>query len=197
MRLTAAIGIGLIWAVSGAAAAERRELGKHEHGVSKLNLAIEGSHVVMEIEAPGLDILGFEHPPESDADKAAVTAGKAALAQPLDLFVLPSAAGCSIVASSVELAQEEHHHDADSAGGSDHPEGVAEEEHDDHELHSEFRGSYTLDCDQPTELTRITFVWFDRYPNAKKVNVTLVTTKDQTSYVVNRGDPPLTIGAAS
>ena len=58
-------------------------------------------------------------------------------------------------------------------------------------------GSYTLDCADPGALTNITFVWFDRFPNAKKVDVTLVTAKGQTSYEVKRGDPPLTIGAAS
>jgi hypothetical protein len=178
-------------------ATERRELGRHEHGVAKLNLAVEGTRVVMEVEAPGLDVLGFEHAPVSDADKAAAASGRAALAQPLDLFVLPAAAGCKVVESSVELLHEKHDHDEDAAADAEHVEDAAADDHDDHALHSEFRGSYTLDCDHPAEMTKITFVWFDRFPNAKKVDVTLVTTENQTSYVVNRGDPPLTIGDAS
>ena len=60
-----------------AQAAERRELGAHEHGHSKLNLAVEGTLVVMEIAAPGLDVLGFEHPAETaDGQGGASTPAK-------------------------------------------------------------------------------------------------------------------------
>ena len=58
------LAMGLVTALGATAqAAERRELGAHEHGHSKLNLAVEGTLVVMEIEAPGMDVLGFEHSP--------------------------------------------------------------------------------------------------------------------------------------
>ena len=46
-------------------------------------------------------------------------------------------------------------------------------------------------------MTDITFAWFDQFPNAKEVEVTLVTAKGQTSFEVKRGDPPLAIGTAS
>ena len=71
------LAMGLMAALGATAqAAERRELGAHEHGHSKLNLAVEGTLVVMEIAAPGLDVLGFEHPAETAADKAAVDAAQ-------------------------------------------------------------------------------------------------------------------------
>jgi ssDNA-binding Zn-finger/Zn-ribbon topoisomerase 1 len=187
------LALGALAALLGAAqAAERRELGAHEHGHSKLNLAVEGRQVVMEIAAPGLDILGFEHPAESAGDKAAVEAGKAALADPLRLFVMPAAAGCRVVEAAVLLEQEEHEHEADEPEGEAHAAA-------DHgaELHSEFAGRYTLDCADPGALSEITFAWFDRFPNAKEVEVTLVTAKGQTSLEAKRGDPPLAIGTAS
>ena len=66
---------GLLAALAWTAhAEERRELGAHEHGHAKLNLAIDGSALSMEIEAPGMDVLGFEHPAESDQVKAAIEA---------------------------------------------------------------------------------------------------------------------------
>jgi Protein of unknown function (DUF2796) len=166
---------------------ERRELGAHEHGHAKLNLAVEGSQVVMEVEAPGLDVLGFEHPAASAEEKAAVERGKAALSEPLGLFVPPAAAGCRVTESAVELLQEEEHE------GEGHAAGEAGGE----ELHNEFRGRYTLECDAPGALTSVAFAWFDRFPNAKEVEVTLVTAQGQTSYEVERGDPPLTIEATS
>ena len=190
MRTLTALGV-LIAATAVAHATERRQLGAHEHGHSKLNIAVEGPSVVMEIAAPGLDVLGFEHPAESDADKAAVAAGTAALADPLSLFVLPAAAGCQVTEAVVELAQEEHDHD--EAEGEAH----AHEHDHEEELHSEFSGRYTLACADPAALTEIAFAWFDRFPNAKEVEVTLVTAKGQTSFEVERGDPPLAIGTAS
>ena len=42
-------------------AEEHRELGAHEHGHGTLNIALEGSRLTMELEAPGVDIVGFEH----------------------------------------------------------------------------------------------------------------------------------------
>ena len=192
MRALLAIGLMATFGVT-AHAAERRELGAHEHGHSKLNLAVEGTRVAMEIEAPGLDVLGFEHPAETGEEKAAVETGKATLGEPLALFVLPAAAGCRVVEAAVELLQEEHEGEehAEEGGGEELAEG------EDEALHNEFRGRYTLDCADPGALTSITFAWFDRFPNAKEVEVTLVTAKGQTSYEVERGDPPLTIGATS
>ena len=192
MRTLTALGV-LIAATAVAHATERRQLGAHEHGHSKLNIAVEGTSVVMEVAAPGLDVLGFEHPPETEADKAAVAAGTAALADPLSLFVLPAAAGCQVTEAAVELAQEEHDHDEAEAAGEAH----AHEHDHEEELHSEFSGRYTLACADPAALTEIAFAWFDRFPNAKEVAVTLVTAKGQTSFEVERGDPPLAIGTAS
>ena len=192
MRTLTALGV-LIAATAVAHATERRQLGAHEHGHSKLNIAVEGTSVVMEVAAPGLDVLGFEHPPETEADKAAVAAGTAALADPLSLFVLPAAAGCQVTEAVVELAQEEHDHDEAEAAGEAH----AHEHDHEEELHSEFSGRYTLACADPAALTEIAFAWFDRFPNAKEVEVTLVTAKGQTSFEVERGDPPLAIGTAS
>ncbi|MDH4983163.1 DUF2796 domain-containing protein [Hyphomicrobium sp. D-2] len=65
---------------------EHRELGAHVHGRGTFNIAIEGSRVALELKAPGMDIVGFESAPTSDAQKAAVEKAKATLAKPLELF---------------------------------------------------------------------------------------------------------------
>ena len=97
-RLAAAI-VGLAFAVAGTtgpAAAQQRELGAHEHGRGTLNIALEGSRLTMELEAPGVDIVGFEHKAKSAKDKAVVANAKKQLAKPLALFKLPAAAGCVV-----------------------------------------------------------------------------------------------------
>jgi hypothetical protein len=180
---------GLLAALAWTAhAEERRELGAHEHGHAKLNLAIDGSALAMEIEAPGMDVLGFEHSAESEQDKAAVAAAKAALADPLALVVPSPAAGCRVVEATVNLLQEEHEHEEEGEAGADY--------HDE-PMHSEFRGQYALECSDPGALAQLSFVWFDRFPNARAVEVTVLDARGQSSWEVERGDPPLTIGAGS
>ena len=90
--MTKGLPLALALLASPAIAEESRQLDSHEHGVGELNIAVEGKTVVMELHAPGADIVGFEYVAESDADRAAVDAAVARLAAPLDLFVLPDAA---------------------------------------------------------------------------------------------------------
>ncbi|MGD9507331.1 MAG: DUF2796 domain-containing protein [Geminicoccaceae bacterium] len=176
---------GLLAALAWTAhAEERRELGAHEHGHARLNLAIEGSALALEIEAPGMDVLGFEHPARSEQDKAAVEAAKATLADPLALFVPPTAAGCRAVEAAVDLLQEAH-------------EGESHTDHSDEPPHSEFRGRYAVECGDPDALSQLAFIWFDRFPNARAVTVTVLDVRGQSSREVERGDPPLAIGAGS
>ena len=49
---------------------ETRQLESHEHGVSTLKIAIEGQNEQMELESPANDIVGFEHAPENNKQKA-------------------------------------------------------------------------------------------------------------------------------
>jgi hypothetical protein len=69
-----------------------REMGPHEHGHGTLNIAIEDKRVSMELEVPGMDIVGFEYAPSTNEQKAAVEKAKAELARPLAVFGLPAAA---------------------------------------------------------------------------------------------------------
>ena len=51
---------------------KHREAGAHAHGHGKVNIAIEGQRLSIELEAPGADIVGFEHEAKTAAEKAAV-----------------------------------------------------------------------------------------------------------------------------
>lgn len=167
-------------------AEESRQLDAHEHGVGTLNIAIEGNTVEMAFEAPGADIVGFEYEAETDTDRAAVEAAVATLGAPLDLFVMPDAANCTVVKAEAEL-EGEHEHDE---GHDDH----GEDDHDDHAEeagHTEFHAEYTLTCDAPDALSEITFAYFDAFPNAKEVELQLITTTGAQAYEVERDAPVL------
>ena len=68
----------------------------HQHGVARLDIAVETGRVTLELETPLDNLLGFERAPRTDAEReraaAAVTRLKAADA----LFRIDAAAGCSL-----------------------------------------------------------------------------------------------------
>lgn len=185
-----------------------RQLDAHEHGVGALNIAVDGRTVAMEFEAPGADIVGFEHPATNADDRAAIDAAVSALAAPLDLFVLPTSAGCSVTRASASLldghddheehdAHEDHHddhdHEDDHAHDKHHDEQHDDEhaEHAEEGEHTEFHAEYMLDCAHPIELTQITFAYFDRFENAREVDVQVVTGSGAQAFEVDRAAPVL------
>ena len=171
-------------------AEETRQLDAHEHGVGQLDIAFDGKQILMELHAPGADIVSFEYAAESAEDRAKVDAAIVMLARPLDLFVLTEAAGCTIVQASAELESEE--------GQADHEDEHNDHEDDDHQEknvgeagHTEFHAEYLLACADPGAVTEITFTYFDVFPNALEVEVQLISNKGATSFEVERDAPIL------
>jgi hypothetical protein len=162
-------------------AQEHRELGPHVHGRGALNIALEGSHLSMKFEAPGADIVGFEHPASTPEQAAAVEKAKKQLAAPQGLFLLPDSAGCALTDAKVTIASEHH---GDAGAGPDHA---------DHQ-HSAFHGEYAFDCKAPARLVTVGFDYFKRYPRAQRLDVTVITPKGQSSFEVTRDKPRLDLG---
>lgn len=197
-RLPAAI-VGLALAAGatiGPAAAQQRELGAHEHGKGTLNIAIEGSRLTMELEAPGVDIVGFEHKAKSAKDKAAVSNAKKQLAKPLALFKLPAAAGCVVRQATAKLEGEDDHGHAHGHGHGkpkDAKQGAGKAEKDDHD-HSQFHAEYALDCKSPGGITSMEFGYFATFAGAAKLEVNVITPKGQSKFEVTRAKPRLDLG---
>jgi len=161
---------------------EHRELGPHVHGHGTLNIAVEDKRVSMELEVPGMDIVGFEHAASTEDQKAIVDKAKAELAKPLTVFKLPTAAGCTVADANVAIEAEHHH---------EHEDAAADHDHDEHAGHNEFHVTYALDCAEPTNLTSITFDYFKMFAGAHDLTVNVVTAKAQSKYEVSRDNPDL------
>lgn len=184
-----------------ASAEEKRHLDAHEHGVGTLNIAFEGNQIAMELEAPGADIVGFEHAPESAEDRESVDAMIAVLAQPLKLFVLSDDAKCSVVEAKAALvgegAEHDEHHDEDHAEHHDeHDNEHHGEDHAEGGTHSEFHAEYLLSCAEPTAITQIDFAYFAQFPNAHELEVQLISDKGSHGYEVERDAPVLSLEGA-
>lgn len=178
-----------------------RELGAHVHGHGTLNIAVESTRVELELEAPGMDLVGFEHAPKTDAQKAAIEAVKTKLKDPLSLFKMPDAASCKLADAKIEIeaakSGEEHAHDHGHDHDGHKPDGKDDHDHahkpDHGEVgsHTAFRATYALDCVKPAGITSIAFAYFTAFSGAEVLDVTVVTAKGQSKYEVSRDKPSL------
>ena len=151
---------------------EHGSLGAHEHGVGRLNAALDGKTLELELESPAMNLVGFEHVATSDADKAKVAAARAQLEQPLALFNLPKAAGCVVENQELESPLFGDKPDADD----DHDEGAKDEDgHEHHHDHSEIHAHYQFTCATPAALKSLDLAnIFTRFPATQKIQVQLI-----------------------
>ncbi len=188
LRQNAFVFAGIVTCIAfSAAAEEHRQLGAHVHGHGRLNIAIEDKTVSIELEAPGADIVGFEHEAATRAQSAAIEKAKATLASGLSLFTPAAAAGCTQNASKVSIeAEHEHEHEHHAEGAKPDADDEAADHH-----HSEFHAEYAFECASPDRLTSMTFDYFKAFPNAQELDISLISPKGQSSYEVNRDKPRL------
>ena len=147
---------------------EHGSLGAHEHGVGRLNAALDGKTLALELQSPAMNLVGFEHVATSDADKAKVAAARALLEQPLALFNLPKAAGCVVENQELESPLFGDTPDADD----DHDEDAKNEHHHDH---SEIHAHYQFTCATPDALKTLDLAnMFNSFPATQKIQVQLI-----------------------
>ncbi|CAI8991951.1 DUF2796 domain-containing protein [Pseudomonas chlororaphis] len=156
---------------------EHGSLGAHEHGVARLNAALDGQTLELELESPAMNLVGFEHAASTDADKAKVAAVRAQLEKPLALFSLPPAAGCVVAQQELESPlfgdkpedHDEDHDDAKEANGHEH-----------HHEHSEIHAHYQFTCATPGALKSLDLAGvFKTFPATQKIQVQLISPSGQ------------------
>jgi len=155
---------------------EHGSLGAHEHGVGRLNAALDGQTLELELESPAMNLVGFEHAATSDADKARVAAARAQLEKPLALFSLPAAAGCKVASQELESPLFGDKPDAD-----DHDEDEADKDgHEHHHEHSEIHAHYRFTCTAPGALKTLDLTnLFTTFPATQKIQVQLISASGQ------------------
>jgi hypothetical protein len=182
---------GIALSATPSLAEETTQLDAHEHGVGQLNIAFDENKIAMELHAPGADIVGFEYGAKSDADLAAIDAALKTLSDPLSIFLIPEAASCIVITAQAKLESEdsdhdeEGHDDHDEEGHDDHDE-EGHEDHDEAPGHTEFHAEYLLECANLTEISAITFPYFDIFPNALELEVQVISDKGATAFEIER-----------
>ncbi|MHA6495176.1 DUF2796 domain-containing protein [Pseudomonas borbori] len=158
---------------------EHASLDAHEHGVALLNVVLDGQALELQLESPAMNLVGFEHAAESEADKAKAAAARSQLQDPLALFAL-SAGDCSV--SEAELESPLFEHD----------EHESHHDHDKDSEHSEIHAHYRLDCKKPGELKQLNLSeLFERFPATEKIQVQLIGPNGQQGVELTHAQPTL------
>lgn len=164
-------------------AEEFTQKGKHEHGKVTLNLALEGGTLAAEIEAPAINVVGFEHAPRTEAERKTVTEAAAWLSSGARILGVPANAGCR--RTSADLQPPEWGKDA----GHDHDhEHEHEHEHSEGEDHADYRLSLRYTCSNPAALAWIEPWALRGLRGVETLTINIVTATAQKSVAATRAD---------
>ncbi|CDT27989.1 zinc uptake protein ZrgA [Vibrio coralliirubri] len=205
-----AVVIGMTVSTNVLANEEFRSHDAHVHGQVEVNIAQDGQELLVEVTAPGADVVGFEHAPETAEQKKVFEQAIAQLNKPEELFSFNNAS-CTLkfksVANTLEGNHDDHEghdhaeHDHDDHKDHDHAEhdhddhkghDHAEHDHDDHEGHDhsegghgEFTVEYHYQCSDVAKLDTVSTQWFSKFGNTEKMTVNLLTDTAQVQEVLN------------
>ncbi|EHH2491043.1 DUF2796 domain-containing protein [Vibrio parahaemolyticus] len=190
-----------------ATAEEYRQHSAHVHGHVEFNIAQDGSDLLLEITAPGTDVVGFEHAPENAEQEKTLQHAVATLEDSNALFAINPQAQCEIEEVHVEHTlggqheEHEHHdhegHDHDEHAHHDHDKHDHDSheghDHSEHSDHGEFTVQYRFHCAQVGELSHIQTDWFNQFPSTESVNVNLFTDTTQSATSLTKSNTQIAI----
>ena len=186
-----------------------RSADAHTHGDAELAVVIEKGSVTIELDTPLYNILGFEHAPETQAQKAAVLQAELQLTRSSDLFEFNSKANCKNLSqdqniSLFDKAEADEHSDHDDEG---HDEENHHEDHDDEEgqdahhqdeshndeAHNDVLLTYEFKCEHPLKLSHLNVNLFEFFEELSEVDVTFLGPATQKQVTLTRTQRQLDI----
>ena len=206
---TAVVGLGALPATA-----------QHVHGVIQLGVVVEDNSVAVSLHAPLSDVVGFEHAPESDEQRAAIEKAANLLSSPDHMFALTEAANCKASDNSLdgpayitgdsggadEHSDDDHHdddhhddhgshhHDDEHDHHDDHEHGDDDEEHADDE-HSEVTANYAWSCDDASRLESLELQFTDGFANVETIEVQVLTSAGAQVFTAESGTTSISLGA--
>ena len=132
----------------------------HAHGQGELELAIEKGRIQGTLRVPMESLLGFEHAPKTDAQRAQVAALRKLLENPNNIVAPPANAVCQVTESVAESAL----FSGTVKGG-----------------HSELAYTFGWDCAKPDQLTSLGLPVFASHKRLKQLEVSLVVNGQQSA----------------
>lgn len=148
-------------------AASGARLESHEHGRATLAAAVDGAEITFSFEAPLASLVGFEHQPETDEQRTALSDLEEAFVIPGSMVSINSEARC------LPLTTTSGRH---MSGG----HGALEVEH-----------VYT--CENPGRVQRIEFLMMGDYPALETIDAVFLSGTSQSAGEMTQTNPFLRV----
>lgn len=162
--------LGLFVSVAGAQSKPHAHHHAHAHGQGELELSIEKGRIQGMLRVPMESLLGFEHAPKTDAQRAQLAALRKRLEDPSNFLAPPPAAACQLVSSTAESAM----FTGTVKGG-----------------HSDLAYSFEWNCSKPEQLVSLELPVFASHKRLKQLEVSLVVDGRQSSVRRNQKSPSI------
>jgi hypothetical protein len=167
------------------------------HGIAKLDVIAEGKDLVLRLETPLENLVGFERAPRNSKEQAAVRKMAEALRSD-KAFVPTRAARCKLASVSLESPVLHHgllgnpppatkpgtdHHDEGDDHDDDHDDDHASGKSHEHEKghgHADLVGDYTFQCADAAALVDLEAGLFGTFKGLGRIDVQVVGPRGQT-----------------
>lgn len=148
--------------------------GKHEHGASELDVAIDGHTLELQLHSPAINLFGFEHRANNAADHARLREVHTQLKSPLALLGL-SEEQCLVRQAKIQSPLLDAHAPANRG-------------------HSDVHTHYRLECPQLSQIKELNFTqFFSAFPQTERIAVQLIGRDGQRGAELSPALPTLTL----
>ena len=143
----------------------------HQHGMLKLDIAVEARKLSLQMQSPLDNLVGFERAPRNDAERKRVDAALAKLEAGQALFTIDPAAQCKL--AKVQL------NSAVLKLGAPAPPGK-------HSEHADIDAVFEFDCQDTARAAFVDVGLFDAFPGMKRIEVQVATPTAQHKRTLER-----------
>lgn len=158
---------------------------KHVHGEAELFIVVVEQQIMIEMESPADNIVGFEHAPQTQEQKDRVASSLKTLNEYQHLVELTTKAGCTQTEASVESPFDTHKKHDDHHHGHNH--------HHDESGHSAFFIRYTLNCQNTGSIEQLEVTAFKHFKGFEKITVNWVNNNQQGSQRTTPSSPAVSL----
>lgn len=153
--------------------------GAHVHGKAELEVAVDGAHLEIRLAAPLDSLVGFEHAPRNDKQRATAKAAVERLRKPEALFVPTPAASCTpakLTLESAALSSELLGEPAPAATAGRHGSE-----------HADLDGTFLFRCAAPDRLQGLEVNLLQAFPRMRQLKVQVAGPRGQAATVLVPG----------